>query len=71
MPAPQALWRAVWSAAAGLPTVGSAALLSTVLSTEVPTTFPLQEAVGLWLELTLWQTGIEGLFQEEKVDLFN
>ena len=71
MRAPQALWRAVWSAATGLPTVGSAALLSTVLSTEVPTTFPLQEAVGLWLELTLWQTGIEGLFQEEKVDLFN
>ena len=61
---------AVWSPAAMLLAVGSAALLSTVLSTEVPTIFPLPEAVGLWLELALWQTGIERLFQEEEVDLF-
>ena len=61
---------AVWSPAAMLLAVGSAALLSTVLSTEVPTIFPLPEAVGLWLELMLWQTGIERLFQEEEVDLF-
>ena len=43
---------------------------SAVLSTEVSTIFPLHEAVGLWLELMLWQTGIERLFQEEEVDLF-
>ena len=30
----------------------------------------VSEAVGLWLELTLWQTGIERLFQKEEVDLF-
>ena len=66
MRAPQALWRAVWSAA-----VGSAALWSTVLTTaEVPTTLSLPEAVGLWLEPTRWQTGIERLFQKEEVDLF-
>ena len=66
MRTPQALWRAVGSAA-----LGSAALWSTVLTTaEVPTTFPLPEAVGLWLELMRWQTGIERLFHKEEVDLF-
>ena len=66
MRAPQALWRAVWSAA-----VGSAALWSTVLTTaEVPTTLSLPEAVGLWLDLMLWQTGIERPLEEEEVDLF-
>ena len=60
MPAPQALWRAVWSPAAR----------SAVLSIEVPTTFPLPEAVGLWLELALWQTGIERFFRKEEVHLF-
>ena len=65
MPAPQALWRAVWTPAAILPAVGSA-----VLSTEVPTTFSLPEAVGLWLELALWRTGIERFFRKEEVHLF-
>ena len=66
MRTPQALWRAVGSAA-----LGSAALWSTVLTTaEVPTTFPLPEAVGLWLELALWQTGIERFFRKEEVHLF-
>ena len=69
MPAPQALWRAVWSSAV-ISAAGSAALLSTVLWTEVPTTFPLPEAVGLWLELALWRTGIERFFRKEEVHLF-
>ena len=69
MPAPQALWRAVWSPAV-ISAAGSAALLSTVLWTEVPTTFPLPEAVGLWLELALWRTGIERFFRKEEVHLF-
>ena len=43
---------------------------SAVLSTEVSTIFPLHEAVGLWLELMRWQTGIERLFQKDEVDLF-
>ena len=48
MRAPQALWRAVWSAAV-ISAAGPAALWSTVLSTGVPTTVPLPKAVGLWL----------------------
>ena len=40
------------------------------MSTEVLTIFPLPEAVGLWLELALWQTGIERFFRKEEVHLF-
>ena len=58
MRAPQALWRAVWSAAV-ISAAGPAALWSTVISTGVPTTVPLPKAVGLWLGWTLQQTGIE------------
>ena len=68
MPAPQALWRAVWSPAV-ISAAGLAAILSTVW-TEVPTTFPLPEAVGLWLELALWQTGIDS-FGKRKFTFFN